>query len=77
MLYWVYILQSETTGKTYVGQAENLERRLTQHNDPKFRLTLYTKRNPGPWKLIHREEYPTRSDAMRREKWLKSGQGRE
>ena len=77
MLYWVYILQSETTGKTYVRQTDNLERRLTQHNDPTFRLTLYTKRNPGPWKLIHSEEYPTRSDAMRREKWLKSGQGRE
>jgi putative endonuclease len=77
MPYFVYVLQSESTGKTYVGQTADLERRLTQHNDPDCTLTLHTKRNKGPWKLIHSEEYGNRSEAMRREKQLKSGQGRE
>ncbi len=77
MPYYVYILRSESTGKTYVGQTNNLEQRIAQHNDPDFKLTLYTKRNKGPWELIHSEEYGTRVEAMRREKQLKSGQGRE
>ncbi|MEK7794731.1 MAG: GIY-YIG nuclease family protein [Candidatus Hydrogenedentota bacterium] len=77
MPYYVYILQSETTGKTYVGQTDNLQRRVEQHNDPDFTMTLYTKRNKGPWKLIHSEAHDTRTGAMRREKQLKSGQGRE
>lgn len=77
MRYYVYILRSESTGKTYVGQTSDLEKRLEQHNDPECRFTLYTKRNKGPWKLIHFEAYNTRSEAMRREKHLKGGQGRE
>jgi len=77
MTFFVYILRSESTGKTYVGQTDNLSRRIAEHNDPSFRLTLYTKRNPGPWRLVYSEEYGTRTESMRREKWLKSGQGRE
>jgi putative endonuclease len=37
----------------------------------------YTYKQKGSWRLIHSEEYATRSDAMKREKFLKSGQGRE
>jgi putative endonuclease len=75
--YFVYIIQSETTGKVYTGQTSNVPRRLSQHNDPNNYLTLHTKRNKGPWKLVHVEELPTRSEAMKREKELKTGKGRE
>jgi putative endonuclease len=75
--YVVYILQSERTGKTYIGQTSDIERRLQQHNDPDCKFTLYTKRNKGPWKLIHTEVYATRSEAIKREKKLKTGWGRE
>ncbi|NLF40947.1 GIY-YIG nuclease family protein [bacterium] len=71
----VYILQSQSTGETYVGQTNDIDRRLAQHNDPEFRGTLHTKRRQGPWKLLHQEEFMSRSDAMRRERWLKSGSG--
>lgn len=77
MPFWVYILRSETSGKTYVGQTADLDRRLSQHNDPECALTTYTKKNQGPWKVIHSEEFVTRADAMRRERELKSGKGRE
>ncbi len=77
MPYYVYILRSESTGKTYVGQTNDIAHRIKQHNDPECKLTLYTKRNKGPWVLIHCEEFPTRSQAMHRERQLKSGQGRE
>ena len=77
MGYHVYVLRSESTGKTYVGQTSDLERRLHEHNDPDCHTTLYTKRNSGPWRLIHSEESSSRSEAMRREKELKSGKGRD
>ncbi|HPO17511.1 MAG TPA: GIY-YIG nuclease family protein [Candidatus Hydrogenedentes bacterium] len=76
-MFVVYVLQSESSGKIYIGQTADLQKRLQQHNDPNCHLTLHTKRNPGPWILVHSEHYPTRTDAMRREKILKSGQGRE
>jgi putative endonuclease len=76
MPFFVYVLQNPER-KTYVGQTADLERRVNQHNDPTCRLTLYTKRHPGPWQLLHFEEFSSRSAAMRRERELKSGKGRE
>jgi putative endonuclease len=76
MPYYVYVVLNPE-GKTYVGQTADVERRVAQHNDPDFRGTLHTKRHSGPWHLVHHEEHPTRSAAMRRERELKSGRGRE
>ncbi|MGH9735492.1 MAG: GIY-YIG nuclease family protein [Candidatus Acidiferrales bacterium] len=76
MQFFVYVLVN-AEGKTYVGQTSDLERRLVQHNDPNCRLTLYTKRHSGPWRLLHSESFPSRAAAMRREKELNSGKGRE
>ncbi len=75
-MFYVYVLINPE-GKTYVGQTNNLERRLSEHNNPCFKGTLYTKRIKGPWELLYFEEYSTRSEAVRREKVLKSGKGRE
>jgi|GEM_PF-713680 len=76
MPYYVYVLLNPE-GKTYVGHTNDLERRVAQHNDPDCRFTLHTKRHKGPWKLIHKEEYATRSTAVRRERQLKTGTGRQ
>ena len=57
--YFVYILRSVSTGKVYIGQTDNLDRRVEQHTDFNFNLTLYTKRNKGPWQLIHSGEFET------------------
>ena len=75
-MYYVYILKN-SRDKTYVGQTRDLEKRLAEHNDPEYYGTQYTKRIPGPWTLIHREAYGTRSEAMLREKELKNGRGRD
>ena len=40
---FTYVLVSESTGKTYVGQTEDLRRRIEEHNDPNNRRTLHTK----------------------------------
>ena len=77
MSFWVYILRSEATGKLYVGQTSNLKRRVMRHNTEEAGSKRYTQRHEGPWNLIYSEEKETRSDAIKREKYLKSGQGRE
>jgi len=74
MLY-VYIIYNKMANKYYVGQTENVDRRLDQHNNHTFKT--YTSRFPGEWKLIHQESVATRSEALKREKGLKSGNGRE
>ena len=76
-MFYVYVLVSETTGKRYVGQTNDLPRRVAEHNDPTHNPRKHTSRNAGPWRLVHHERFPTRPEAMRREKWLKSGVGRE
>jgi putative endonuclease len=72
-MYFVYILESEATRKHYVGFCEDLVQRVGQHNAG---ITKSTK-NRGPWKLVRHESYVSRSEAMKRERFLKSGQGRE
>jgi len=70
--YFVYILQSGTTGKYYIGHTHDIDQRLRQHNEHTFSGSLSTKRLPGPWILVYSESYKTRSEAMKREKILKS-----
>ncbi|MDE3179046.1 MAG: GIY-YIG nuclease family protein [Acidobacteriota bacterium] len=72
-MYCVYVLQSERTGGLYVGSTSNLDRRLSEHNS---NLATATK-NRGPWRLIYRESCASRGDAMRRERYFKTGKGRE
>ena len=72
MGYYIYILYSSEFKRTYVGQTNNLQNRLSYHNSGKVRSTkAYI-----PWEMIYKESFNTRSDAMRREKWFKSSPGR-
>ena len=72
-MFYVYILSSKSRGRHYTGHTANPTQRLGQHNHG---ITASTK-NRGPWELVHREELATRAEAMRREKFLKSGKGRD
>jgi len=72
-MYFVYVLRSLKNGYRYIGQTNNLKRRLEEHNlgmtkSIKFQL---------PFILEYKEEFKTRVEAIRREKFLKSGKGRE
>jgi putative endonuclease len=71
-MFHVYVLRSETTARHYVGYTSDLTHRLGQHNDG---ITKSTK-NRGPWQLVHSEDFNTRPEAVRRERFLKTGQGR-
>jgi putative endonuclease len=67
-----YILQSESTGRYYIGHTHNLEQRLRQHNEHLLSGSLSTKRLVGPWKLVYSESFETRTEAIKRENVLKS-----
>ncbi len=72
-MFTVYVLRSKTTGRLYTGSTSDLARRLDEHNAD---VSVSTKHR-GPWELIHREDYATRADAVRRERELKTGKGRD
>ncbi len=73
MKYYVYVLKSTVIDKHYVGFSTNVARRLRQHNAGKNRSTKPYR----PYEILFFEEFDTKEKALSREKFLKSGQGRE
>ncbi|MDD4607333.1 MAG: GIY-YIG nuclease family protein, partial [Patescibacteria group bacterium] len=71
--YYVYILLSLKDKRFYKGFTTDLKDRLEHHNKG---LNESTK-NRRPLKLIYYESYLNEQDARQREKFLKSGRGRE
>jgi len=67
-MYNMYILQSDKTGKFYVGSTGNLEDRLIRHYNGRSIAT----KNGGPWKLVLNEEFSSRPEAYHREMEIKS-----
>jgi len=72
-MFWVCVLRSEVTGRRYTGSCEDIAIRLDRHNSGHSPAT----RHGLPWTLIHQEPFATRADASARERFLKSGRGRE
>jgi len=73
LMFYVYIVKSRE-GFKYTGMTEDLEKRLAEHNEKK--LSFWTKRG-NEWKVVYSEVFESKSEALKREKWLKSGVGRE
>ena len=72
-MYYVYVLKSEDHYRFYVGFTQDVEKRLKEHNKGKTKSTKGWK----PWELFFVEELPTRLEAREREKYLKSGYGKQ
>ena len=72
-MFTVYVLYSPTFDTTYTGFSSNLEARFLSHNF--FSKKAYTVRY-RPWVILYTEEWPDKRQAMRRERYLKSGKGR-
>ncbi|MCI0449380.1 MAG: GIY-YIG nuclease family protein [Chlorobi bacterium] len=68
----VYCLYSNSNKGLYIGHTDNLERRFSQHNSGKVLSTKAYK----PYKLLHKEEFDTKQEAIVREKELKGSSGR-
>jgi len=73
MSYYSYVLRSLKNGILYKGSTQDLEKRIATHNKG---LVQYSSRHI-PWELVLFEEFKTRSEALHREKWYKTGVGRE
>lgn len=72
-MYYIYAIKSIATNYIYVGLTADTERRITEHNSRKEKTTRFY----APFKTILIEEYNTRIKAREREKYLKSGAGKE
>ena len=72
-MFCIYVLKSQRNDKRYVGSSSKIAtERLAEHNSG---TNSFTRQN-RPWILIHQETFVTKDEALRREKFLKSGQGR-
>jgi len=70
---FVYVLRSRMTGRLYTGATSDLQARLAQHSSDQSFATKHR----GPWDLAHSEEFDTWAEAIRRERYFKTGKGRD
>ncbi len=71
-MYYTYVLRSQKDRIHYTGSGADPYTRLLRHNNGGYRFT----KGHRPWKLVYTEGFSSRTEARRREKFLKSGQGR-
>ncbi|WP_262710297.1 GIY-YIG nuclease family protein [Mucilaginibacter psychrotolerans] len=70
----MYALYSPTFNQIYIGSTSDMANRFLSHNE------LATKGHTikyRPWVIAHIEEYPTKAEAVKREKQLKTANGRQ
>ncbi len=72
-MFIVYRLRSVTTGRFYTGLTSDLPRRLREHNSD----TSTSTKHRSPSELVRQEQFGALSEAARRERFLKTGHGRE
>ncbi|MHB8652075.1 MAG: GIY-YIG nuclease family protein [Minisyncoccota bacterium] len=72
-MYYLYILQSSKDSYFYTGLTKNIKRRLQEHNSGRVIPT----KTHTPFKVVYTESFATRGEARSREKFFKTGSGRE
>jgi len=72
-MFYIYILQSLASGRYYIGSSDDVEQRLMRHNGGKVRSTKAFM----PWKVVYKEAFQSRAEALKREHQLKSWKKRE
>jgi putative endonuclease len=68
-MFYIYILRT-SANTLYVGQTNNLEKRLKEHRSKSKKSAKYI-RYFASVRLVYSEQYPTRQLAMKREAELK------
>jgi putative endonuclease len=72
-MYCAYVLRSVKNGRFYTGSTEDWKRRFAEHNDGRSKATKYLR----PFEILLVEEFDSKVQAVRRERYLKSGLGRQ
>ena len=71
--YFAYILRNESIGRRYVGSCEDFSDRFHRHNTGESQAT----KHGIPWIVLRLEEFSTRAEAVKRERYYKTGRGRD
>ena len=66
-MFYVYLLQSEKDSNYYIGQTDNIKKRLEEHNKGLVKATKHRR----PFSLVGYETYRNRNEARWREYQLK------
>ena len=75
-MFYTYVIRNDKD-KIYIGYTSDLEKRLLRHNGLlRNKVTSFTYKNKGLWVIVYQEKFNTRTEAMKREKELKSSRGR-
>ncbi len=69
-MFYVYFLKNSKED-LYIGQTNNLLAREKQQISKSMKSAKFIKDNTEDFTLVYYEKYPTRLEAMRREKQLK------
>jgi putative endonuclease len=72
-MFYCYVLPSEKTGRRYAGSCRDLDNRVRRHNAGESKATKQGVR----WVLIRSESFSSRSEAAQRERYYKTGRGRD
>ncbi len=72
-MYTVYALYSPSFDKIYIGITSDLEDRFKSHNELATKGFTVKYR---PWIIVYTEQHQSKSEALNREKQLKSSRGR-
>ena len=71
-MFYCYVLRSRKTGRRHVGSCANVRERVRRHN----RGDSKAAKHGVPWVLLRRETFVTRTEAVQRERYYKTGRGR-
>jgi len=66
-MFFVYVLQSLKDYSFYIGQCDDLDRRMSKHSEGMSKYTA----SKRPLRLIYFEVYQTRIEAIKRETAIK------
>jgi putative endonuclease len=71
-MFFTYVIMSERDSKLYIGFTNELEKRVQEHHKGVVASTAHRR----PLKLIYYEACLNEEDAVKREKYFKTGFGR-
>ena len=70
-MYAVYAIKSLLSNRIYLGQTNNIERRVREHNAKVVKST----KADCPWEIIAVQQFDKRNDARWKERQLKKSKG--
>ena len=72
-MFYCYVLLSKKTGRKYIGSCRDLKDRICRHNRGESKAAKHGR----PWTLFRIEGFSTRREALTRERYYKTGRGRD